>query len=625
MKLGVLGTGYVATKMAEAINYLETNSMGVEAYAVASRSKGKAELFAKKHHFKKSYGSYEDLVNDPDVDLIYVATPHSEHFENAKLCIENGKPVLVEKAFTSNAKQASILISLAEEKGVLLVEAMWTRFLPAVRIIKEWIAVGRIGEVECVEAEFSQPISHIERLQNPNLAGGALLDLGIYSLTFADLFLDGNIIDTKSHCIQFKTGVDASDWVNLTYTSGQKAYLKTSIVAPLKNEGYIYGSKGFIRVQNLNDMIQLDVFDHSWQLQESLVPPMLANGYEYQVLACKKALKTKPRLEGNRNIWQCEEMPHSKTLSMMEQLDLLRESFGVTYPFEIPNKDIWDRSHNNSILQIYNIETKECQVLKEFNGVIEAPNWSANEDFLTYNSNGKIFKYDLATSKITEVPSYYVNECNNDHVLAPDGSGLYVSHHTKEDGLSRIYRIFFNGRKPILITPLGPSYLHGISPDGKTLAYCASRHGEYDIYTIPSEGGDETQLTSTKGLNDGPEYDSTGEYIWFNSVRTGRMQAYRMKANGEEQTQITDDLHWNTWFPHISPDNKHVVTIAYHENDVKPSEHVPNKNVEIRLIKVEGNQWSSPETILKFFGGQGSINVNSWAPDSKRFAFVSYF
>ena len=149
-----------------------------------------------------------------------MANPHSENFENAKLCIENGKPALVEKAFTTNTKQASILISLAEEKGVLLVEAMWTRFLPAVRIIKEWIAVGRIGEVECVEAEFSQPISHVDRLQNPNLAGGALLDLGIYSLTFADLFLDGNIIDTKSHCIQFKTGVDASDWVNLTYTSG---------------------------------------------------------------------------------------------------------------------------------------------------------------------------------------------------------------------------------------------------------------------------------------------------------------------------------------------------------------------------------------------------------------------
>jgi predicted dehydrogenase len=624
IKLGILGTGYIATKMAEAVKYLENQSMGIEAYAIASRNKIKADQFAEEHHFQKAYGSYEDLVNDPNVHLIYIATPHSEHFENAKLCIEKGKAVLVEKAFTSNAKQASILISLAEEKGVLLVEAMWTRFLPAIKIIKDWITAGRIGEVKLIEADFSQPISHIERLQNPSLAGGALLDLGIYCLTFADLFLEGNIISTQSHCIPFKTGVDASDWITLTYSSGQKAFLKTSMVTPPKNEGILYGSKGYIRVENLNNMVRLELLDHTSQLLETIVPPMLMNGYEYQLLACKKALEAKPRIEGNRKIWECEEMPHSKTLSMMEQLDSLRDSFGVTYPFEIPNSKIWDRSKNKSILQIYNIETKECIRLKEFDYVIEAPNWSTNGDFLTYNSNGKIFKYDITTATITEVPSYYIDQCNNDHVLAPDGSGLYVSHHTKEDGLSRIYRIFFDGRKPILITPLGPSYLHGVSPDGKTLAYCAARNGEYDIYTIPSEGGDETQLTSTKGLNDGPEYDSTGEYIWFNSVRTGRMQAYRMKANGEEQTQITDDLHWNTWFPHISPDKKHAVMIAYHENDVKPGEHVPNKNVEIRLIKEEGNQWSSPETILKLFGGQGSINVNSWAPDSKRFAFVSY-
>ena len=187
--------------------------------------------------------------------------------------------------------------------------------------------------------------------------------------------------------------------------------------------------------------------------------------------------------------------------------------------------------------------------------------------------------------------------------------------------MSRIYTIPFMGGVPQLITPLAPSYLHGWSPDGSTLAYCAERNGEFDIYTIPVDGGVEKRLTDAPGLIDGPEYDSKEEYIWFNSVRTGRMQAWRMKADGTEQTQMTFDEEWNTWFPHISPDRKQVVMLAYHQDDVKPWEHVPNKNVELRLMSAEGGD---VKTIVQLFGGQGTINVNSWAPDSKRFAFVSY-
>jgi Tol biopolymer transport system component len=276
-------------------------------------------------------------------------------------------------------------------------------------------------------------------------------------------------------------------------------------------------------------------------------------------------------------------------------------------------------------LEVFDIETGETKLLKEFDKVIEAPNWSADGKFLTYNSEGRIYKYEIESGAIIEVPSHFVDNCNNDHVLSPDGEGLYVSHHTKEDGLSRIYKIFFDGRMPELVTPLAPSYLHGITPDGKTLAYCAERDGEYDIYTIPAAGGNEIQLTTAFGLNDGPEYDCDGEYIWFNSVRTGRMQAWRMKADGSEQTQMTFDAHWNTWFPHISPDREKVVILAYHERDVRPGEHVPNKNVEIRLMTgCDETGWSEPRTILKLFGGQGTINVNSWAPDSKRFAYVRY-
>ena len=623
MKFAILGCGFIATKMAEAVKAIE--SRGVEAYAVASRSLTKAEKFAKDYGFGRAYGSYEELAKDPAVDLIYIATPHSEHYNNILLCLEHGKNLLVEKAFTANALMASEVIALAEEKGVFLSEAMWTRFLPAVQMVKDLILAGKIGKVESVEADFSMPLSHIERLRKPELAGGALLDLGIYSLTFADIFLtddeiagaENHIVQTKTHCVKFDTGVDATDWIDLIYANGQVAHLKTSMVAPLKNEGVIYGTDGFIRVLNLNDMVEIQLFDKAGSLLESITPPRIENCYEYEVLACKAALE-----KGQK---ECAEMPHSKTMQMMTQMDGLRAVWGVSYPFELSPAQVWDRSGDRSILEVFDIETGKSEVLDEFDCVIEAPNWSADGKFLTFNSEGRIYKYEIASGDVTEVPSYFVDNCNNDHVLAPDGTGLYVSHHTKEDGLSRIYKIFYDGRMPELVTPLAPSYLHGITPDGKMLAYCAERNGEYDIYTIPTAGGNETQLTTAFGLNDGPEYDCDGEYIWFNSVRTGRMQAWRMKADGSEQTQMTFDAHLNTWFPHISPDRTKVVMLAYHERDVRPGEHVPNKNVEIRLMTgSDKTGWSEPRTILKLFGGQGTINVNSWAPDSKRFAYVRY-
>ena len=623
MKFAILGCGHIATKMAAAVKAIENR--GVEAYAVASRSLEKAEKFAKDYGFGRAYGSYEELAKDPAVDLIYIATPHSEHYNNILLCLEHGKNLLVEKAFTANALMASEVIALAEEKGVFLSEAMWTRFLPAVQMVKDLILAGKIGKVESVEADFSMPLSHIERLRKPELAGGALLDLVIYSLTFADIFLtdaeiagaENHIVQTKTHCVKFDTGVDATDWIDLVYANGQVAHLKTSMVAPLKNEGVIYGEGGFIRVQNLNDMVEIQLFDKTGTLLESITPPRIENCYEYEVLACKAALE--------KGLKECAEMPHTKTMQMMTQMDGLRAAWGVSYPFELSPAQVWDRSGDKSILEVFDIETGKSEVLDEFDRVIEAPNWSADGKFLTFNSEGRIYKYEIASGDMSEVPSYFVDNCNNDHVLAPDGTGLYVSHHTKEDGLSRIYKIFYDGRMPELVTPLAPSYLHGITPDGKMLAYCAERNGEYDIYTIPTAGGNEMQLTTAFGLNDGPEYDCDGEYIWFNSVRTGRMQAWRMKADGSEQTQMTFDAHWNTWFPHISPDRTKVVMLAYHERDVRPGEHVPNKNVEIRLMMgSDKTGWSKPRTILKLFGGQGTINVNSWAPDSKRFAYVRY-
>lgn len=280
-----------------------------------------------------------------------------------------------------------------------------------------------------------------------------------------------------------------------------------------------------------------------------------------------------------------------------------------------------DRSKIVSVLEIYDLESNTRTTVKEFDFLIEAPNWLKDGKSLIYNSSGRIYRFDLDSKEAVEVDTGYATGCNNDHVPSADGLGLAVSHGTREDGQSRIYTLPLTGGVPRLITPLAPSFLHGWSPDGKTLAYCASRAGEYDVYTIPVEGGVETRLTDAPGLNDGPEYDPTGEYIWFNSVRTGLMQAWRMKADGSEQTQMTFDTEWNTWFPHVSPDGEKVVMLAYHKDDVKPHEHVPNKNVELRLMNADG---SNVRTVVKLFGGQGTINVNSWSPDSRKFAFVSY-
>ncbi len=273
-----------------------------------------------------------------------------------------------------------------------------------------------------------------------------------------------------------------------------------------------------------------------------------------------------------------------------------------------------------SILETLDVETGERTILAEFENLIEAPNWTEDGEFLVYNSDGKIFKFNLSTNGSEMVDSKFVDACNNDHILSPGGKSIAVSHGTREDGQSRIYVVPFDGSNPILITPIAPSYLHGWSPDGWTLSYCAERNGQYDIYTIPIEGGVETQLTDLPGLDDGPEYAPDGKTIWFNSVRSGLMQAWKMDANGENPTQMTfDDA--NTWFPHVSPDGKQVACITYAKGDVTPGDHPPNKNVEIRLFPASGG---TPRVLVKLFGGQGTLNVNSWSPDSKKIAFVSY-
>lgn len=321
-KMAIMGAGKIAAKMAAAINGLKE----IEAYAVASRNLEKARQFAKEWNFVKSYGSYEEMVKDPEINLIYIATPHAMHYENAKLCIEHGKNVLIEKAFTANAKQAKELIDLAQKEKVFVAEAMWTRYMPGIQMLRDIIAEGRIGQVDSVEADFSVPISQRERLHNPALAGGALLDLGVYTLTFADMFLGDDIAAIKSRCIMYSTGVDATDHIEILYKDGRQAFLRTSMVSGPRNEGKINGTQGYIEVANINSLDKIQVFDACGQLQETLIPPKLVNGYEYEVLSCKKAIEA-GQLE-------CEEIPLAKTLEMMERMDALRREWGVVYPFE---------------------------------------------------------------------------------------------------------------------------------------------------------------------------------------------------------------------------------------------------------------------------------------------------
>ncbi|GGA29951.1 TolB family protein [Paenibacillus physcomitrellae] len=273
-----------------------------------------------------------------------------------------------------------------------------------------------------------------------------------------------------------------------------------------------------------------------------------------------------------------------------------------------------------SILETIDVQTGERLVLAEFEELIEAPNWTRDGRTLIYNSGGSLFKFDLETRESTRMNSGFANHCNNDHVLSPDNRRVAVSHHTKEDGKSRIYIFPMVGGKPELITPMAPSYLHGWSPDGSKLAYCAERGGVFNIYTIPAEGGVETQLTHTPGLDDGPEYSPDGAHIWFNSTRTGLMQVWRMNPDGSEQTQVMEEDS-NNWFPHVSPDGTKVVYIAYRKGDVDPADHPPNKQVQLRMMDYDGG---NVRVLADLFGGQGTINVNSWSPDSRQIAFVSY-
>lgn len=267
-------------------------------------------------------------------------------------------------------------------------------------------------------------------------------------------------------------------------------------------------------------------------------------------------------------------------------------------------------------LEIVPIGSKDRRVVYHTTNHIEAPNWSRDGRHLLFNSRGRIYRLPVAGGEPVLIDTGFANRCNNDHGLSPDGTRLAVSDQSR-NGKSIIYLLPAAGGTPQQITSQAPSYWHGWSPDGSTLAYCGERNGQFDIYTIPAGGGDETRLTAASGLDDGPDYSPDGKFIYFNSDRSGRMQIWRMRTDGSDQQQVTnDDL--NNWFPHPSPDGRWLVFLSY-DKDVEG--HPANQEVRLRLLPLAGGPVQDLATL---FGGQGTMNVPSWSPDGKQLAFVSY-
>jgi TolB protein len=288
----------------------------------------------------------------------------------------------------------------------------------------------------------------------------------------------------------------------------------------------------------------------------------------------------------------------------------------------VPAKDdfVPYRDFLGSHLEILNVASGERRIVHSSPEPFEAPNWTPDGTALIYNDGGRLYRLDLLQKKApVPIDTGFAVRNNNDHVLSFDGTMIAISDHTEdEQHRSIVYTLPVEGGSPRRITAQGPSYLHGWSPDGKHLVYTGQRDGDFNIYRISSEGGEETQLTRGDALDDGPEYSPDGHYIYFNSTRSGTMQLWRMRPDGSAQEQLTDD-ELNNWFPHVSPDGQTIAFLTFLP-DVDPRAHPPYKRVYLRRMPVDGGE---PTVIAYLYGGQGTINVPSWSPDSRRLAFVS--
>lgn len=321
-KVGIIGAGWIAEKMAEALAPLEDYCV----YAIASRSIGKATEFAGRWNIPKAYGSYEDMVKDNNVDLVYIATPHSHHFPHAMLALNAGKPVLVEKAFTANAAEAEELIETARSKGLFITEAIWTRYMPLSHKVKEIMESGIIGKPRVITATLCYMMEFKERILRPDLCGGALLDLGVYALNFARMYFGTDIVRTVSNCHMGPTGIDLQECISLSYADGKMANLQAGTLCLNDRQGIINGTEGYIRVDNINCPEVVEVYRNYELVERYVKPEDMVNGYEYQVIEARRCIEA--------GLPESPMMPHQETLDIMKQMDGLRKEWGVVYPMD---------------------------------------------------------------------------------------------------------------------------------------------------------------------------------------------------------------------------------------------------------------------------------------------------
>jgi len=321
LRVGIIGTGWIAEKAAITLNGLKE----CEAYAVGSRTLEKAETFARQWKIAKAYGSYAELIADPDIDLVYIGTPHSHHYDVTKEALLGGKPCLVEKAFMANARQTKEIIDLAHERKVFLAEAIWTRYQPVVKMMRELIA-GRIGEPRMLTATLGYSMGDKPRIMRPDLCGGALLDLGVYALNFVRMFFPADIVSIESQCVKSKTGMDLTNAISLVLADGMLCNLQSSAQCVGDNIGVVAGTEGNLIIDNINNPQQITVNGPDRTYIETIRVPQQITGYEYQFQACRQAL-----IDG---LLEPREMPHKETLYIMQLMDMLRKKWDVRYPMD---------------------------------------------------------------------------------------------------------------------------------------------------------------------------------------------------------------------------------------------------------------------------------------------------
>lgn len=326
MKLGILGAGFIAHVMADTVQRMQAAGHGeVELYAVAAREEDRARDFARQYGMPCAFGSYEAMLQDPAVDFVYIATPHSHHYRHIRLCVDHGKPVLCEKAFTVNARQADDVLRRARARGVLVTEAIWTRYQPMRRMLDEVLQSGVIGRPQLLTANLGYAMTQNRRIVDPALAGGALLDVGVYALNFAEMVF-GRADGVQGLCTKHETGVDLTDSITLTWADGRAAHLTAAANAVTDRYGAVYGTDGYLLVENINNPQKITVFDgHNRPVRELPCPPQLT-GYEYEVLETADCIR--------QGLLECPSMPHAETVHTMELMDHLRAQMGIVYPCE---------------------------------------------------------------------------------------------------------------------------------------------------------------------------------------------------------------------------------------------------------------------------------------------------